>query len=409
MFQSLNPKSAHVPAQSCYRAMAIVVLAFGLLAQTSFGHAAPTMTTPASNAIVLEMETGAVLFEKAPDETFPPASMAKMMTIYIAFEQLATGAIEPDSKARVSDEVWRRWAGTQASLMFLGAREEVTIDNLLMGLIVPSGNDAASVIAQTLAGTEEAFVVWMNDKAQELGMDNTRFANPSGWPAPDQYTTVRDMAILAERTIRDFPELYNRYYPERRFTYGMSPDGKPITQSNRNPLLFTMDGADGLKTGHTSESGYALTGSAVRDGRRLIMVVTGLDSTRARAQESERLMGYGFRNFNTYKLFEAGQVVDEAVVWLGDRDTIPLVVEDDVKLTLGRGDRRDMKVSVVYDAPIPAPIEAGQPLAVIEVTAPDMDPIQIPLVAGDSSDKLTGFSRVKAAFNFMLWGASGLD
>ncbi|MEX1147092.1 MAG: D-alanyl-D-alanine carboxypeptidase, partial [Sphingomonadales bacterium] len=214
---------------------------------------------------------------------------------------------------------------------------------------------------------------------------------------------------LAERTIADFPDLYAKYYPERSYTYGTSPDGKPITQSNRNPLLFTLDGADGLKTGHTKESGYALTGSAERDGRRLIMVVTGLDSTRARARESERLMSYGFRNFQTYKLFDAGQMVDNAVVWLGDRDTVPLVVENDVKITMSRTNRRDMKVRVIYDAPIPTPVEAGQPVAVVEVTAPEMEPVQVPLVAGEGTDRLTGMGRVKAAFNFLLWGASGHD
>ena len=372
-------------------------------------HAAPSIETTAGNALLLETETDTVLFAKNADETFPPASMAKMMTLYIAFEQVANGALSLDDTTRVSADTWRRWAGSEASLMFLGAGEEVTVHDLLMGVAVSSGNDAATVLAEMLAGTEEAFADWMNSKAEELGMVNTRFANSSGWPAPDQYTTTRDMAILAEHTIEDFPDLYRQFYPVRSFTYGVSPDGKPITQSNRNPLLFTMEGADGLKTGHTRASGYALTASAERDGRRLILVISDTDSMRARARESEKLMSYGFRNFKTYKLFKAGEAIDEAVVWLGDQDTVPLVVEEDISLTLARGDRRNMTVKLVYDSPLAAPIEKGQPVAVIEVTAPDMETRRVPVVAGQPVGKLTGFDRVLAAFNFLLWGASGLN
>jgi D-alanyl-D-alanine carboxypeptidase (penicillin-binding protein 5/6) len=399
------PVMLHLVRRTILRflAVSLTLLPFASL------QAAPGIETTAGNAILLEAETDTVLFAKKPDEAFPPASMAKMMTVYIAFEQIANGALSLDSTTRVSAETWRRWAGSEASLMFLSAGEEITVHDLIMGVVVPSGNDASTVLAEMLAGTEESFTDWMNAKAEELGMVNTRFANPSGWPAPDQYTTTRDMAILAERTMKDFPDLYKQFYPVRSFTHGVSPGGKPITQSNRNPLLFTMEGADGLKTGHTEASGYALTASAERDGRRLILVISGTDSSRARARESERLMSYGFRNFKTYQLFKASDTIEDAVVWLGDQETVPLVVEEDVSLTLARGDRRNMTVKLVYDAPLAAPIEKGQPVAVIEVSAPDMETRRVPVVAGQSVGKLTGFDRVLAAFNFLLWGASGLN
>ncbi|RMF08213.1 MAG: D-alanyl-D-alanine carboxypeptidase [Alphaproteobacteria bacterium] len=390
MFQSLSRSAVYV-----------LIFLVSLLGAGDTG-AAPPIETAARHAILIEMETGAVLFEKDADTPIPPASMSKLMTIYEVFAQLKSGALKLDDTFTVGVDTWRKWRKLDGSTMFLNAGDKVTVEQLLRGIIVQSGNDACDVIAIGLAGSIETFADWLNQRAAQIGLTDSHFTNPSGWPDPDHRMSVRDIAKLSERLIREFPEYYH-YFAEKSYTYA------GVRQPNRNPLLFTMEGADGLKTGHTEASGYGLAASAQREGRRLVLVFSGTSSMRERAREAERLMSYGFRNFKTYKLFDAGEVIDNAVVWLGDKETVPLVVEQDVKLTLARTDRRDMTVRLVYDAPLPAPIEKGQPVAVLEVSAPDMETVQIPVVAGDSSTKLTGFKRVKAAFNFLLWGASGLN
>ena len=383
------------------------LLAACALTGLSTAAAAQGFETSARHAILVEMETDTVLYEKAADEPFPPSSMAKMMTIYIAFEQIHAGALSLDDMTVVSDAAWRRWAGSEASLMFLGARERVTVRELLRGIIVSSGNDAATVLAEMLAGSEDAFAEWMNDKAAELGMANTHFANASGWPDPTQHTTARDLARLAAHTIRDFPELYPMY-AETHFTYGTDfATGKPIRQSNRNPLLYTMDGADGLKTGHTEDAGYALTGSARRGDRRLIVVVSGLDSTAARAREARSLLEYGFRAFDTFALFDAGEVVGEADVWLGEKGKLPLVVEEPVRLTLSRRARAGLKIVLAYDNPVPAPIVKGTPLATLSISAPNFEGREIPVVAGTDVAQVGGFGKIGAAFEYLLFGSSG--
>lgn len=365
------------------------------------------ITTDARHAVVIEVETGDVLFSKEPDVMFPPASMSKMLTVYLAFEQIKEGSLSLDDTTRVSDSAWRQWAGSEGSLMFLGAGETVTVNDLLHGIIVSSGNDACTVLAEMLAGSEDAFAVWMNDKAQDLGMTNSQFQNASGWPAPNQYTTAHDLALLAERTVRDFPELY-KFYGEKSFTYGKDfRTGQPITQPNRNPLLYRMDGADGLKTGHTQASGYSLTGSAVRDGRRLVVVVSGLDSMAARARESQSLLEYGFRAFDTYTLFGNSQTVGEADVWLGSKAKLPLIVEEPLKLTLSRRDRSALKVTLSYNSPIAAPIAEGQPVASITVSAPGVEDRQIPVLAGADVSQVGGFSRIGAALEYLLFGSAG--
>ena len=366
------------------------------------------MTTAAQHAILVEYETGAVLFEKAPDERFPPASMAKMMTLYILFEQLKSGALTLDTTTRVSEAAWRRWAGSEGSLMFLGVGEEVTVEQLIRGIIVSSGNDACTVVAEMLAGSEDAFAQWMNAKAEELGMTNSRFQNASGWPAPDQYTTARDLATLAARTIRDFPEYYH-YYAEKTFTHGTDfRTGKPITQRNRNLLLWRMEGADGLKTGHTSAAGYGLTASARRGDRRLIVVVSGLRSESERAREAQALLEYGFRAFNTYRLFAAGEPVARADVWLGEKASVPLVPAEPVALTLSRRDRAGLKVTVRYPNPVPAPIAKGEQIGELVLSWPSLDePRRIPLLAGEDVAPVRGFGKIAAALEYLVFGASG--
>lgn len=362
--------------------------------------------TRAPHAILVEMATGDVLFEKAADERFPPSSMAKMMTIYLAFEQLRAGTLSLDDTTVVSDDSWRRWAGSEASLMFLGAREQVRVEDLLRGIVVSSGNDASTVLAEMLAGTEDAFALWMNEKAAGLGMANSHFANASGWPAPDQYTTARDMATLAAATVRDFPDLY-AYYAEKEFTWGTDfQSGKPIRQSNRNPLLFTMEGADGLKTGHTEAAGFALTASAARQGRRLVAVVSGLERIRERGREAQSLLEYGFRAFDTVSLLDAGEVVGEADVWLGRAAKLPLVVEKSLALTLSRRDRAGLEMVLAWDNPIPAPIAAGTPVATIRISAPGIETRTVPVLAGADVEEIGGFARLGAAFSYLLFGAA---
>ncbi|GEQ96786.1 D-alanyl-D-alanine carboxypeptidase [Iodidimonas gelatinilytica] len=369
--------------------------------------AAQGIDTAARHAVLLEVETGDILFEKEANAPFPPASMAKMMTVYLAFEQIKEGALSLDDTTRVSDEAWRRWAGSEGSLMFLSAGEEVSVSQLLHGIIVSSGNDACTVLAEMMSGTEDAFALWMTEKAAELGMTNSKFQNASGWPAPDQYTTAHDLAVLAEQTVRNFPELYS-LYSEKSFTHGTDfRNGKPITQSNRNPLLYRMDGADGLKTGHTEAAGFGLTGSAIRDGRRLIVVVAGLGSMSARARESQSLLEYGFRAFDTYGLFKGNDVIGEADVWLGAQGKVPLVVESPLKLTLSRRDRTGLKMTLSYDAPIPAPIVKGQPVASIVITAPGLEDRRIPVVAGADVVQIGGFGKIGAALSYLLFGSAG--
>lgn len=389
-----------------FRHIKLLLPAVFALLQFAAPAVAQTMDTPARHAILIEAETGQVLYEKEADVLFPPASMSKMMTVYIAFERIKEGSLSLDDTFTVSNEAWRRWAGSEASLMFVSAREEVRVEDLLKGIIVSSGNDACTVLAEGLAGTESSFAEWMNEKAREIGMRDSYFTNASGWPDPAQHTTARDMAVLATRLIENFPDLY-RLFAERSFTHGLSPDGKPITQPNRNPILYTVDGADGLKTGHTRESGYALTGSAYRAGRRVILVVSGLNSNRARARESQRLIEFAFRNFKTYALFAEGETVAKANVWLGEGGTVPLVVSEDVKITMSRSARNRMKVTLAYDEPIPAPIHAGQPVATVTISAPNREDVIIPLVAGNDVDEISGFGRLSAAFQYLLFGSSG--
>lgn len=358
--------------------------------------------TPAPYAIMVEANTGEVLFEKNPDATFPPSSMGKMMTTYLAFEMIKRGEFKLSDTTMVSADTWRKWR-LQGSTMFLKAGDDVTIEDLLYGIIVQSGNDATVVLAEAMAGTEGLFVDWMNAKAEELGMSNSYFMNSNGWPAEGQAVSARDMATLAYHMVNEFPALYVMY-AVRNFTYGVDPAGNPITQSNRNPLLYTVDGADGLKTGHTDEAGYALTGSAVRGDRRLIIVLSGLNSISQRTSESRRLLDYGFRAFKTYDLFKAGQVVENAPVWLGEAGTVPLIVADDYSVTLSRAARNRMVVKVVYDSPIPAPIEVGQDVAHIVISTPDAEDKIIPLKAGEAVDEVGPFGRLGALFSYLIFG-----
>ena len=357
--------------------------------------------TEAKHALVLEADTGAVLLDKGSEERIPPASMSKVMTAYLVFDYLKQGRAKLDDELPVSENAWR----TQGSKMFVPLGSRIKIGDLLSGMIIQSGNDACIVLAEGLAGSTSAFVEQMNQKAKEIGLKDSHFANVDGLPDPDHYMTARDLATLALRTIQDFPEFYH-YYSEKEFrfhTVAANYKEVDINQGNRNPLLYKDLGADGLKTGHTDEAGYSLLGSAKRGDRRVIVVVSGLPSMKARAQESERLVDWAFREYNNYQLFAKGDKVEDAEVWLGSEAKVPLTVEKNLVVTIPRKARRDMKVTLAYDKPVAAPIKKGQEIGKVVVTVPDMPPAETPLVAGADVDRMGAFGRVAMAAAHLIW------
>lgn len=359
------------------------------------------LDTEAKHALVLEADTGMVLLDKGSGERIPPASMSKVMTAYMVFSYLKEGRAKLDDELPVSENAWR----TQGSKMFVPLGSRIKIDDLLRGMIVQSGNDACIVLAEGLAGSTSAFVEQMNQKAKEIGLKDSHFANVDGLPDPDHYMTARDLATLALRTMQDFPEYYH-YYGEKEFkfhTVGLNYKEIDINQGNRNPLLYKDLGADGLKTGHTDEAGYSLLGSAKRGDRRIVVVVSGLPSMKSRAQESERLLDWAFREFNNYQLFAKGDKVEDAEVWLGSEAKVPLTVDTNLVVTIPRKARRDMKVSVAYDKPVAAPIKKGQPIGKVVVTVPDMPPAEIPLVAGADVERMGALGRVAMAAAHLIW------
>ncbi|NQV21183.1 MAG: D-alanyl-D-alanine carboxypeptidase [Rhodospirillales bacterium] len=356
----------------------------------------PAVDTAARHAIMIDHGTGTVLLDKDADTIMPPASMSKLMTIYLLFEQLADGGLSLEDTFMVSEKAWRM-AGSK---MFVLVNTRVKIEDLLRGIVVQSGNDACVVVAEGIGGSEEGFADIMNEKAAELGLTNSTFVNSTGWPHPDQRMTARDLATLASHIITDFPQYYG-YFKETWFTYNK------IKQSNRNPLLFKDIGADGLKTGHTEAAGFGLTSSAERDGRRLILVTAGLGSMKERASENARLINWGFRDFENYDLFKQGETVSEAQVWLGQEDTVPLIMPEDVRITLRRKARKNLEVKVVYTGPVPAPITEGQKIAEIHILAPETETRIIPLLAGKNLDRLGFFGRLSAGFKYLLWGTTG--
>jgi D-alanyl-D-alanine carboxypeptidase (penicillin-binding protein 5/6) len=288
--------------------------------------------------------------------------------------------------------------------MFVPLNGRVKVEDLIRGMIVQSGNDACIVLAEALAGSEEAFAERMNAEGRRMGLTGSNFRNATGWPDPDHYMTARDLATLARRVIDDHPEYY-KYYRELNFTYGKDErTGKDITQGNRNPLLYKNIGADGIKTGHTEQAGYGLIGSAVRDGRRVIAVFNGWSSMRQRAEESERVIDWAFREFQTYKIFAAGQEVDRIDIWLGQKGSVPLLAAQDVAITMPRRLRQQLQAKIIYDSPVPAPVLAGQQLGRVSLTAPGLTPIDVPLIAQDGVEKLGYSSRLAAAVNHLIFG-----
>lgn len=369
----------------------LLAAAFALFLAVPAAAQAPTFNTPAPIAFMKDLSSGAVLFSRNPDRRIPPASMAKMMTVYVAFDLIKRGELSLDTEYEVRPETWRQWH-SQGSTMFLSANQRVRVADLLHGIVTLSGNDACVVLAEGIAGTEEAFTNLMNQQAQKLGLANSHFGNSNGWPDEGRtYVSARDLASLAAATIGNFPDLYSQFYARHDFAW-TTADGQTIRQPNRDPLLGRVEGADGLKTGHTEEAGYGFTGSAIQNGRRLVMVLAGLSSYGGRAEESVRFMQWGFRAWNARPIVSQGRRVETAEVQGGSASSVGLVAPSDLTVTIPRGSAPSLEGRVVYQGPIQAPIAAGDHIADLVISSPGMEPQTLPLVA-ESDVAEAGFFR----------------
>ena len=337
--------------------------------------------TSARQAILMDYDTGTVLFEKNAHERMAPSSMSKLMTLNMLFEELKDGRVKLTDRFPVSEHAWRTGgAATDGSTMFAALGSSIPVEDLIRGVAVQSGNDAAIVIAEGLGGTEAEFAQMMNRWAKELGLNESHFMNATGLPDPDHYMTAHDLAVLARHLIKDLGQYYH-YFSETEFMWNK------VKQQNRDPLLYLGMGADGLKTGHTRVGGFGLTSSAIRKGQRFIVVVNGLQTVKARSSEPRRLLEYAFREFKSYELFAANAKVDSAEVWRGQIDSVPLVTAEPVRVGMLRSARPKMRVSVRYEAPIAAPIEKGQRIGTLEVVIPGTEKTTFPLLAGKSIER----------------------
>ena len=369
------------------------------------GAAAPPFETPATVAYMIDLSSGAVLYAKDENRRIPPASMAKMMATHVAFDLIKRGELNPNRICTVRPETWQRWHGDAAgSTMFLSPGEQVSVQNLLRGIVTLSGNDATVVLAECISGTEPAFVALMNRQSRAMGLANSHWGNPVGWPDGGvTYTSAHDLATLAAATIRDYPQLYRDYYGLRDFTWGRTLGGnQPITQANRNPLLGRVAGADGLKTGHTEEAGYGFTGSAEQNGRRIVMVVAGLSSFNQRIEESVRFMQWGFNAWQSRPLLRQGQHIGEARVQLGSASRVGLVAPRNLAVTFPAGMGQNLRARIVYSGPVRAPIARGQHIADLVVTTADMPPQTMPLVAEADVGEAGIFGRIWAGLKSIL-------
>jgi D-alanyl-D-alanine carboxypeptidase (penicillin-binding protein 5/6) len=358
---------------------------------------AANFDTSAKHAIVVDFQTGAVLLDKDADKPMPTASTSKIMTAYTVYTYLRDGKATLDDMLPVSENAWRTGLHGDQSRMFVPYPGEVKVEDLLRGMIIQSGNDACVVLAEGLAGSTGAFVDKMNEVAKQIGLTNSHFANVHGLPDPNHYMSARDLATLSRHLIQDFPQYY-RYEAEKEFTYNN------VRQGNRNPLLYKDLGADGIKTGHTEEAGYSLVGSAVRGGRRVIMVLAGMQSMKERASESERVLDWAFREFANTTVAKAGQAIDDAPVWMGEQTKVAAAPDKDVVVTLPRGARKDLKVTAVYDRAVKAPVAKGAPVGKLVISAPDTQPIEVALVATQPVERLSAFGRMAAAAGYLFWG-----
>ena len=355
----------------------------------------------ARTVILQDFLSGEILYEKEPDKSIYPASMTKIMTSIIAFDLIKSGDLSLDDKFIISERAWRLSTAGYSS-MFIMVGDEVSVEDLLLGIIIASGNDACIALAEGIAGTEEEFAILMTSKAKELGMENTNFANSSGINDPNNYSTVRDILIMSNYLIKEYPKYYE-WFAEKEFTWDRT-GGDPITQGNRNPLLYKNIGADGIKTGYLAVEKYSLASSILRKGRRLIAVGSGFETKNSRSRESSKLLTYGLTNFDLVEINKAKKPIDQIEVWLGKKSQVDVHVDEDIYKVIKKAKKRLLKISIKYDGPIDAPIEKNQKVGIFKVVYDDEIIGEYDLLASNSVQKVNIFTRLIKSLNYLIWG-----
>ena len=355
----------------------------------------------ARTAILQDSLSGEILYEKEPDKSIYPASMTKIMTAIVAFEQIKSGDLSLDDKFLISENAWRLSSAGYSS-MFIMVGDEVSVENLLKGIIIASGNDACVALAEGIAGTEDEFAIMMTSKAKEIGMENTNFANSSGINNTENVSTVRDIMLMSNYLIKEFPEEY-RYFAEKEFTWDRT-GGDPIAQGNRNPLLYKSLGADGIKTGYLAVEKYSLASSVYRNGRRLIAVGSGFNTKNDRSRESAKLITWGLTSFDLIEIAKIDKPVEQVNVWLGKKDTVGAYVKKDIYKTIPKARKKNLKVSLVYNGPIQAPIKKDAIIGKLKITYKNELIEEYDLLAFEDVKKLNVFSRFMKSINFLIWG-----
>mgnify|MGYP001270815923 CR=1 FL=1 len=355
----------------------------------------------ARTAILQDFLSGEILYEKEPDRSIYPASMTKIMTSIIAFDLIKSGDLSLDEKFIISEKAWRLSTAGFSS-MFVMVGDNVSVENLLKGIIIASGNDACVALAEGIAGTEEEFAIMMTSKAKEIGMINTNFANSSGLNDPDNYSTVRDIMMMSHYLIKKHPEYYE-WFREKEFTWDRT-GGDPITQGNRNPLLYKNMGADGIKTGYLAVERYSLASSLVRKGRRLIAVGSGFETKNSRSKESSRLLTYGLTNFDLVEISKSKKPIDSVDVWLGKDNFVKVYTNEDIYRTIKKGQKKKLKIKMFYTGPIEAPIKKDQIVAKLRIIYDEEQIGEYDLLAIKEVKKVNIFSRLMKSLNYLIWG-----
>ena len=366
-----------------------------------FNSAHSNIDIKARTAILQDFLSGEILYEKEPNRSIYPASMTKIMTSIIVFDLIKSGDLTLDEKFIISERAWRLSTSGYSS-MFVMINDEISVENLLRGIIVASGNDACVALAEGIAGTEEEFAIMMTSKAQEIGMSNTNFANSSGINDPDNYSTVKDIMIMSHYLIKNFPEYYE-WFSEKEFTWDRT-GGDPITQGNRNPLLYKNKGADGIKTGYLAVEKYSLASSLERKGRRLIAVASGFETKNSRSRESSKLLTYGLTNFDLVEINKSGEEFDSVDVWLGKKDFVKVYTKEDIYKIIKKGKKKLLKVKMLYEGPVEAPISKDQVLAKLRIIYDDELIDEYDLLAKEQVNKVNIFSRLMKSLNYLIWG-----
>ena len=378
-----------------------IFIIFIILVPISFTSAKANFDIKARTAILQDYLSGKILFEKDADRQIFPASMTKIMTTIIAFDLLNKGELSLDEKFIVSENAWRL-AEAGYSSMFIMVGDEISVENLLRGIIVSSGNDACVALAEGIAGTEEEFAVLMNEKAQEIGMENTNFSNSSGINAPDNLSTVRDILIMSNYLIKNYPEKY-KYFKEKEFTWNRT-GGDPIKQGNRNPLLYKNVGVDGIKTGYLAYEKYSLASSLYRNGRRLIAVGSGFNSKNSRSKQSLKLLTWGLTKFDTIKISEKDEIFSELDVWQGKKNKVKVHTKEDIYKTIKKAQKKYLKVAIKHDGPIKAPINKNDIVGKIVISFKDDLLSKHDLYSSEKINRQNIFSRILSSINFLIWG-----